>query len=89
MLRIILTTFFMVFIAELGDKTQIQTMLLATQFNCIWPVFFGASLALILSSLVGVFAGTFLSTYIPPHYLKTASGVAFIFIGLMTLTGKI
>ena len=89
MLRIIMTTFFIVFIAELGDKTQLQTMLLATQSKSIWPVFMGASLALVLSSLIGVFAGTFLSKYIPPHYLQNAAGVTFIIIGILTLTNKI
>ncbi|SNS54317.1 Uncharacterized protein family UPF0016 [Anaerovirgula multivorans] len=89
MLRIIVTTFFIVFVAELGDKTQLQTMLLATQSRSIWPVFIGASLALILSSLIGVFAGTFLSKYIPTHYLQTAAGIAFVIIGILTLSGKI
>lgn len=89
MLRIIVTTFFIVFVAELGDKTQLQTMLLATQSRSIWPVFIGASLALVLSSLIGVFAGTFLSKYIPTHYLQTAAGIAFVIIGILTLSGKI
>lgn len=89
MLKIILTSFLVVFIAELGDKTQLQTMLLATQCKSIWPVFVGASLALILSSLIGVFAGAFLTKYIPTHYLQTATGVSFVIIGILTLFGKI
>lgn len=89
MLKIILTSFLVVFIAELGDKTQLQTMLLATQCKSIWPVFVGASLALILSSLIGVFAGAFLTKYIPTHYLQTAAGVSFVIIGILTLFGKI
>ena len=89
MLRAILSTFLMVFIAELGDKTQLQTMLLATQAKSIWPVFIGASLALILSSIIGVFAGAFLTKYIPASYLQNAAGVAFIVIGALILSGKI
>ncbi|AOY75406.1 TMEM165/GDT1 family protein [Clostridium formicaceticum] len=89
MLRMIITTFFIVFIAELGDKTQLQTMLLVTQCKSVWPVFIGASLALIFSSLIGVFAGAFLTKYIPTYYLQTAAGVAFVVIGVLTLTGKI
>ena len=88
MFKAIITTFFIVFIAELGDKTQLQTMLLATQAKSIWPVFIGASLALVLSSIIGVVAGTFLTRYIPPSYLKNAAGVVFIVIGILTLWDK-
>ncbi|WP_432662092.1 TMEM165/GDT1 family protein [Wukongibacter baidiensis] len=89
MWRIILTSFWMVFIAELGDKTQLQTMLLATQTKSIWGVFIGASLALVLSALLGVLASTYITKLIPPHYLKFAAGSAFIIIGVLTLLGKV
>lgn len=89
MLKIIFTTFLIVFIAELGDKTQLQTMLLATQSNTLWPVFVGASMALILSSLLGVIAGSYLTRYVPASYLQTSAGVVFIVIGILTLAGKI
>ncbi len=89
MLKIIITTFVIVFIAELGDKTQIQTMLLACQSKSIWPVFIGSSLALIMSSLVGVLAASYLHRFINPHYLQTASGIVFIIIGFLTLFGKL
>ncbi len=89
MLRIILTSFWMIFIAELGDKTQVQTMMLATQTKSRLGVFIGASTALILSALIGVLASTYLTKLIPPSYLKTATGSAFIIIGILTLLGKI
>ena len=89
MLRTILTTFMIVFIAELGDKTQLQTMILATQSKSIWYVFIGASLALVLSSLIGVFAANFLNKFIDPSHLQTGSGLVFIVIGFLTLFGKI
>ncbi len=89
MWKIILTSFWMVFLAELGDKTQLQTMLLATQSNSKLGVFIGASLALMLSALLGVIAGTYLTKYIPPSYLKLAAGSAFIIIGMLTLLGKV
>lgn len=88
MLNTIITTFFIVFISELGDKTQLQTMLLATQSDSIWPVFLGSSLALILSSFIGVCASSFLVKYIPPYYLRTGAGVVFIVIGILTLSGR-
>ncbi|GAB6085941.1 TMEM165/GDT1 family protein [Alkaliphilus crotonatoxidans] len=89
MLKIIFTTFVIVFLAELGDKTQIQTMLLASQSKSVWPVFIGSSLALIMSSLVGVLAATYLNKFINPHYLQMAAGVVFIIIGCLTLLGKL
>lgn len=88
MFSIIITTFWIVFIAELGDKTQLQTMLLATQHKSLWPVFLGSSLALILSSFIGVCASTILTKYISPHYLQTGAGVVFIVIGVLTLLGR-
>lgn len=89
MWKIILTSFWMVFIAELGDKTQLQTMLLATQTKSIWGVFIGASSALVLSALLGVLASTYITKLIPPNYLKMAAGSAFIIIGVLTLLGKV
>jgi putative Ca2+/H+ antiporter (TMEM165/GDT1 family) len=79
----------MVFIAELGDKTQLQTMLLATQTDSKWGVFLGASTALVLSALIGVIASTYITKYVPQQYLQIAAGGAFIIIGILTLLGKI
>lgn len=89
MLKLIFTTFLLVFIAELGDKTQLATMLLASQNKSIWPVFIGSALALVCSSLLGVFAGSILTKYIPPNLLQTGAAIAFIIIGLLLLFGKI
>lgn len=84
-----MTAFWMVFLAELGDKTQLQTMLLATQTKSRFGVFIGATLALSLSALLGVVAGTHITKYIPPHYLQLGAGAAFIIIGILTLLGKV
>ncbi len=89
MLKIIFTTFCMVFVAELGDKTQLQTMLLATQTQSKLAVFIGASIALVFSALLGVIAGTYITKYIPPIYLQYGAGMAFIVIGILTITGKV
>jgi len=88
MFNIVITTFWIVFIAELGDKTQLQTMLLATQSKSLWPVFLGASLALVLSSFIGVCASVILTKYISTDYLQTGAGVVFIVIGVLTLLGR-
>lgn len=89
MLKAIFSTFFLVFIAELGDKTQLATMLLAAKSNSIMSVFIGSSLALICSSLIGVFAGAYITKYVPPHYIQNSAGVLFIAMGILILRGKL
>ena len=86
--RIILSTFWLVFIAELGDKTQLETMLLSAKHNSPFPVFIGACLALICSSLLGVFAGTYITKYIPPNFIQNAAGILFIIMGVLILLNK-
>lgn len=78
--------FVSVFIAELGDKTQIATMLFASDKEIgKFTVFFAASAALILASALGVLAGSLLSEYINEKYLHYIAGVGFIAIGTFTL----
>lgn len=89
MLKIIISTFILVFIAELGDKTQLTTMLLSSQSNHKLGVFIGSSLALICSSLLGVILGSLLNKYIPPHFLQKSAAIAFLVIGLLLLVNKI
>ncbi len=75
-----------VFIAELGDKTQLATMLFATDKNVgKLTVFFGAALALVLASAVSVLAGSFISNYISEKYLSVIAGFGFIAIGALTI----
>jgi putative Ca2+/H+ antiporter (TMEM165/GDT1 family) len=84
--RIFLTVFATVFIAELGDKTQLATMLFASDKDVSkYMVFFAASAALIVASAIGVLAGSVLSEYINEKYLHYAAGVGFILIGAFTL----
>jgi putative Ca2+/H+ antiporter (TMEM165/GDT1 family) len=85
-IKTLLMVFSAVFIAELGDKTQIATMLFAADKEVSkMTVFIGASLALIVASAVGVLAGSLLSEYINPKYLNYVAGVGFIGIGVWTL----
>ena len=84
--KIFLTIFISVFIAELGDKTQLATMLFAADKDVSkYTVFFAASAALIVASALGVLAGSFLSTYINERYLHYIAGIGFIVIGVFTL----
>ncbi|PAB58440.1 TMEM165/GDT1 family protein [Anaeromicrobium sediminis] len=89
MFKIMLTAFWMVFLAELGDKTQLQTMMLATQCKSRLPVFLGSSIALMLSSFLAVTLGSYITRYVPPFYLRLAAGSAFIIIGTLTIIGKL
>ena len=78
--------FVAVFIAELGDKTQLATLLFAADKEVSkLTVFLGASLALILASGIGVLAGGLISQYISAKYLHYIAGVGFIGIGIWTL----
>ena len=75
-----------VFIAELGDKTQLATMLFASDKEVSkWTVFFASSLALVLSSAIGVLVGSALSNYINEKYLNYAAAFGFILIGAWNL----
>ncbi|MGI6777175.1 MAG: TMEM165/GDT1 family protein [Acetivibrionales bacterium] len=89
MWKSILTAFFLVFLAELGDKTQLSTMLLASKSSSIWYIFIGSSLALVLSSLLGVLAGSIINRYVSQNCMQIFSGLAFLIIGVLLLLGKI
>lgn len=84
--KIFLTIFIAVFIAELGDKTQLATLLFATDKEVSkYTVFFAASAALIFASAIGVLAGALFSEYINEKYLHYIAGIGFILIGAFTL----
>ena len=79
---VLVTTFTTVFLAELGDKTQLATLLLSAQSGEPWLVFGGAALALICSSLVGVLVGRWLSKVMPPERLEQMAGLLMLGLGL-------
>lgn len=81
-----LPIFWTIFIAELGDKTQLATLLFATdrQLNR-WHVFLAAATALTLTSLMAVLVGDQLGRWVSPKVLKTLAGFGFIGIGIWTL----
>ncbi|GAB4195503.1 MAG: TMEM165/GDT1 family protein [Wenzhouxiangellaceae bacterium] len=84
--KLFLTIFGAVFIAELGDKTQLATLLFAADKSVSkWLVFTAASLALIVTSAIGVLAGSMLSAYISERVLSYIAGAGFVLIGLYTL----
>jgi putative Ca2+/H+ antiporter (TMEM165/GDT1 family) len=80
------SVFGIVFLAELGDKTQLATVLFASQSaGNLMTVFFGASLALLLTTAMGVAAGGIVAQYVSPKVLSIAAGSGFLLIGLWTL----
>ena len=85
-MKVFFTVFAAVFIAELGDKTQLATMLFAADKEVSkWTVFLGASAALVVASAIGVIAGTLLSEFINERHLNYLAGAGFILIGAFTL----
>jgi len=84
--KIFLTVLGTVFLAELGDKTQLATMLFAADREVSkLTVFFAASAALVLASAIGVLAGSVMSEFINERYLHYLAGAGFIIIGAYTL----
>ena len=86
--RVLLTTFGVIFLAEMGDKTQLAAMTMSAQTKRPWAVLIGASLGLICVSALGVIVGSLLSQYLPLEWIKRVGAVAFIAIGVLILLGK-
>ncbi len=85
-LRLFTTVFTTVFLAELGDKTQLATVLYAADgANHKWTVFAGSAAALVVASGLGVFAGSKLGPLVNGRALEWVAGVGFIAIGIWTI----
>jgi putative Ca2+/H+ antiporter (TMEM165/GDT1 family) len=84
--KIFATVFATVFLAELGDKTQLATVLFAAKGEISpWTVFIAAALALTVSAGIGVLAGQWISDVLQPKLLQSIAGMGFVLIGLWTL----
>jgi putative Ca2+/H+ antiporter (TMEM165/GDT1 family) len=79
------TTFGAIFIAELGDKTQLATLSLSAEAPAKWAVFIGSALALCATSAIAVLAGTAVSRVVSPQVLRRIAGVVFIGMGVLFL----
>lgn len=79
---VVMSTFTTVFLAELGDKTQLATLLLSAESGRPVWVFIGAALALTGSSLVGVLTGRWLATVLPPERFERVTGMLMVVLGL-------
>ena len=88
-LQAFLTVFATVFLAEIGDKTQLATMLFSAKGEANkWVVFAGSSTALVLAAGIGVLVGAQLERFVSPATLKVVAGVGFIGVGVWTLVAK-
>jgi putative Ca2+/H+ antiporter (TMEM165/GDT1 family) len=86
--RVFFTTLGTIFLAELGDKTQLAAILMTSKTGRPLSVFGGAVMALALVTLIGVLVGEGLISVIPQHILKKAAALAFIIIGVWMFFGK-
>lgn len=77
------------FLAELGDKTQLAVITMTASTESKVSVFLGASLGLILVTLLGVLVGGVLTQWVPAEWLQRIVAVAFIVIGVLMLIGKL
>ncbi|MBI3011379.1 MAG: TMEM165/GDT1 family protein [Candidatus Omnitrophica bacterium] len=87
-LRLIATTFTTLFLAELGDKTQLAVLSLTASSRQPLAVFVGAALALLAVTAIGVLVGEGVSRIVPPWLIQKAAAFAFIAIGVLLLLGK-
>ena len=86
--KLALTTFTAVFLAELGDKTQLATMSLAAGNKARWVVFAGAALALVTTSALGVLAGDVVARYVPIKWVHRAAAVLFVVLGVWMIIDR-
>ena len=84
-LTLLFTTFVTVFLAEMGDKTQLTTITLSSTTNKPLAVFIGSSFALVLATLLGALAGGSIANLIPAFLLRVISGIVFLIIGIIFL----
>jgi Ca2+/H+ antiporter, TMEM165/GDT1 family len=77
------STFVTIFLAELGDKTQLATLLMSAQSHNPWTVFAGAATALVATSLVGVLLGRWLSKVLQPRTLERVTGIILAVVSVL------
>lgn len=87
--KLLLTTFGTLFVAELGDKTQLACVLIAADSKKPWTVFLGSSLALVTVSLLGVVFAGFICQYISPIIMKKVAAVGFVIMGALIYFDKL
>lgn len=88
-LKLFATVFATIFVAELGDKTQLATLLYASDASHPkWTVFAASAAALVLTSALGVLAGALVSQHVNPKLIRWLAGLGFIAVGLWVLLAR-
>jgi Ca2+/H+ antiporter, TMEM165/GDT1 family len=87
--QVLLSTFGLIFLAELGDKTQISVFTFASETRSPLSVFLGAALALVCSSFLGVLLGGLLGRFVPERIMKFVAAAVFVGFGAWTLVEAI
>lgn len=77
------TTFITIFLAEIGDKTQLSTLLMSAESHAPWLVFLGSGTALVTTSLLGVLLGGFIASKLSPKTVEKSAGVMLLLISVM------
>jgi putative Ca2+/H+ antiporter (TMEM165/GDT1 family) len=85
--KLFASTFAAIFLAELGDKTQLATLSLASS-GSRWVVFAGSALALVASSAIAVLGGEALARLVPPHWIKRFAGALFVVLGVAMIAAS-
>ena len=89
MLRTFFSVFATIFLAEVGDKTQLATILFASDAKVSkWLIFSAAALALVVAAGIGVLVGAQVERFVSPRTLKIVAGIGFIAIGIWTIVSK-
>jgi putative Ca2+/H+ antiporter (TMEM165/GDT1 family) len=86
--KLFASTFGAIFLAEIGDKTQLATLSLAAGGSSRWVVFAGSALALVAASAIAVLAGEALTRVVPPVWIKRGAGALFIVLGILFLLAR-
>jgi Ca2+/H+ antiporter, TMEM165/GDT1 family len=86
--KLFASTFAAIFLAEIGDKTQLATLSLAAGGSSRWIVFAGSAMALVATSAVAVLVGEALTRVVPPIWIKRGAGALFIVLGILFLLAR-
>ncbi len=86
--KLLASSFSLIFLAELGDKTQLATLALAAGGRSRLTIFIGAALALVATSAIAVLAGEAVARVVPELWIKRAAGLGFLVLGTLFLLGK-